>query len=454
MKRGTKLAVMGSTLIALSVSMLTVSTPFIPSFDKQIPEPSKVANDGGRTEIAVAENTLLLREAEGAGWSPEDFANPLPSDDSYFPIGVWLASVIEHSDVNLDIETGLNTYVDLTANSDLQLALNKGMYVISSSGSELAHGLVLPDEADMWGGPGDGEWTGNYPGQGPICVNTEESCGYSVIGKIASAAPEQQLLYANFGKGVTFWADNHSAARFVNEYPDIVSADNYWFTDPNICSATEGGTKFSPAREPTASECRNAANYGWTVDRLQSLVSPIGSKPVWSFIEVGHPASEVDAPTITPDEIVKATWSSIVHGARGIIYFNHSFNGACPSHNVMRSCGEEPRATLTSLNSSITSMAKVLNAPEVAAGVDVHGQVDYAVKYLNQKIHVLVTHSADGNGEFQVSVPCANGNQVTRKDTGEKLTVSNASFSDKLAVETPIAIYAIDAKNCETVAQN
>ena len=47
-------------------------------------------------------------------------------------------------------------------------------------------------------------------------------------------------------------------------------------------------------------------------------------KPIWNFVEVGHPFTESNAPTITGPQIRAAVWHSIIAGARGIIYFNHT----------------------------------------------------------------------------------------------------------------------------------
>ena len=55
-----------------------------------------------------------------------------------------------------------------------------------------------------------------------------------------------------------------------------------------------------------------------------------GSKPVWAVVELGHPFSESDWPTITPAQVRAAVWQSLIAGARGIVYFNHSLRRAPP----------------------------------------------------------------------------------------------------------------------------
>ena len=99
-------------------------------------------------------------------------------------------------------------------------------------------------------------------------------------------------------------------------------------------------------RELTDTECHRAANYGAQVRRVRGLVSPRGSKPVWTFVELGHPMSQDHWPRITPPQIRAAVWHSLIAGARGITYFNHSFGGRCQTQHAccgipaMRACGD------------------------------------------------------------------------------------------------------------------
>src|SRR5690349_4086112 len=60
-----------------------------------------------------------LRAVDGGGGYFAKFSNPLPGDPSFFPIGVWFESVLSSSDSSLDKAAGINTYVQLTENSDL-----------------------------------------------------------------------------------------------------------------------------------------------------------------------------------------------------------------------------------------------------------------------------------------------------------------------------------------------
>lgn len=292
---------------------------------------------------------------------PNYYARPsdgLPPAMSYFPIAVWFESVASQADVDKDKAAGLNTYVVLTDNSDLGLVHSNRMHALVQGDEFSPHpainGWFLADEIDMTHGPG---------------------AGYDEMQSIANATPHDgRIRYSNYGKGVLFWESDAEAARFVNDYQDIVSADAYFFTDENICSGTEGGSLLAGGASLSPAQCHRAANYGATVSRVRSLLRPPGSKPVWAIVELGHPFSENDWPTITPAEVRAAVWQSLIAGARGIVYFNHSFGGPDQTQHILRD-GTEPgsayapiRSVVTTTNRQIRALAPALNSPTVVSG--------------------------------------------------------------------------------------
>ena len=82
-------------------------------------------------------------------------------------------------------------------------------------------------------------------------------------------------------------------------------------------------------------------------------------QPIWGFVEEGWPFTQTAAEgarAITPPEMRAAVWQSIIAGARGIVYFNHSFGGPCLTHHINRDpCYRAIQAELTRTNSQITS---------------------------------------------------------------------------------------------------
>jgi hypothetical protein len=403
--------------------------------------------DGNQTRSSAAPAPVHLRDVDGGPNYFAKYPNSLPTDPAYFPIGVWLESLMEPTDAPKDHLVGINLYIDLTSTSDITHATNQGMRALTSNPVSAAAGRVLADEPDMWGGPGSAAWTLNWPGMGPICAPENQTCGYSVQREIRKTTTAESLVYANYGKGVTFWETNEQAAVFINEFQDVVSADNYWFTDPYICGPSEGGAVFAAGAQLSPEKCRLAANYGWTVDRVRSLVQPALSKPVWAFVEVGHPFTEADATAISGPEIRAAVWSSLIHGARGIVYFNHNFGGPCLSQHVLReACGDAVRPWVTDVNAQITRLAPVLNAPFLDNALANGAGVSAAVKVYGGSLYVLAgsTQAGQQDALFQFDCLARTDATVTVLDEARTVTMSKGAFSDHFSDGNAVHLYRID----------
>ncbi|ACL41859.1 conserved hypothetical protein [Pseudarthrobacter chlorophenolicus A6] len=406
-----------------------------------IQEFGKIATE--RNELAPQRS---LRTVDGGLNYYGKFNNPLPATPDYFPIGIWLETILNQDDVRNDSEAGINLYVDLAPSSDLSLLDGLQPYALSSTSAPGDNGAVLADEADMWAGPGEAAWTGNWPGQGPICEPENIPCGYSLQKQLAASAGSSRLIYGNYGKGVTFWETDAQASRFINEYQNVVSADNYWFTDPNICSQGEGGALVGGERPLTESECRLAANYGWTVDRVRSLVSPLRSIPVWSFVELGQPF-EASKEAITGAQIRAAVWSSIIHGAIGIVYFNHSFGGNCRSFHLLREpCAAQMRSDVTTLNNQLAELAPVLNSSFLDGALTYTGRVQSAVKIHGESLYIFAGSAQVASQKARFDIPClANGSgTVVVLNEDRSIEMSNGSFSDTFENGNSVHLYRID----------
>ncbi|MFC7403019.1 hypothetical protein ACFQQD_11935 [Citricoccus sp. GCM10030269] len=377
------------------------------------------------------------------------FEHGLPTSEEYFPIGLWLSSVTDEGQARHEREAGLNLYVDLTEDSNLDFLDDERQRALTSWSSPDSAGAVLGDEVDMWAGAGSGEWTGNFPGQGPICLDEKRPCGLTVQQQLASGVEPGVMTYANYGKGVTFWFSDHEASRFVSGPQDVVSADNYWFTDPNICAVHEGGTTLPEPRALTASECRLPANYGWTVQRLRNLMEPRGSKPVWAFIEIGQPFQDGTEAPPSVAQIRAAVWSSLVHGARGIVYFGHSFGGPCPTFHVLRDCGSALLEGVSDINAEVTSMAPVLNAPTIEGAVQVEGDVDATVTWHQGSLYILSTAASPEPGGARFRLDCVRDATVNVVGENRRLTVHDGQFTDGFPDETTVHLYEIAADSCE-----
>ena len=372
--------------------------------------------------------------AATAGWS----------DHGFFPVGVWYESVLTQDDVNLDRAAGLNTYFELTEGSDMALVRGGGMFALPSGqrggyGEETV-GWLVTDEADMWAGSGNATWTGNYPGEGQVCQPTDAPCGNTVMRTLANRLPDAdgRMRYANYGKGVMMWLPDVDAQRFVNDYTDLLSTDIYWYTDANICEEAENFLDIPPE------QCRLAANYGYTVERTRELDARDGRlQPVLAFVQVGWPG-ENDEQAIEPDQIAGAVMSSLIHEARGIIYFNHNFGGPCLSQHVLRDdCGSAVRPTVAEVNRRIAELAPVLNTQSYEHSFN--PALDTMLKEHDDSFYVFaMLGRGSATGEYSLTLPEGlRDATVEVLHEGRTLPINAGEFTDSFDSESDYHIYKI-----------
>jgi len=401
-------AVLAVGLVAVSAS----SSPPDRSADQALLGPAwpRVPWEGGVRYYAA------FPQAEASGWS----------DPKHFPTGVWFESVLSDADALSDKVNGLNTYVELTADTDLGAVRRNGMSAMISEqfgnrGNESVAWL-LGDEVDMTHGPEN---------------------GYAEMQRLGGRYPadDGRMRYANYGKGVMFWESDTEASRFVNEYTTVVSNDIYWYTDPHVCGA--------PGEDPpagvTAATCRRAANYGLTMDRMRYLDGLDGRRqPVFAFVEVGHPFTEADAPTITGEQIAGAVLNSLIHEARGIIYFNHNFGGPCLSQHVLRDrCGDAVRPTVAELNSRIAALAPVLNTQSYVWMFN--PDLDTMLKTYGGSYYVFAMLGRTGvPGAQRLTLPPGSTGSVAEVlFEGRSVPIAGGAIQDVFAQESSYHIYRI-----------
>jgi hypothetical protein len=391
----------------------------------------------------------VLRDIDGGLGYYDSFVNGLPTAESFFPVGVWFESVVSADEIQQDQDAGLNLYVELTNSSDLGLVRQSGMYAFVSQPSMTAGPLpaawLITDEVDMWGGPGRAQWTGKDPESGePICVPDNQPCGYSAMAEMIRRLPDDgRMHYANFGKGIAFWQTEAEAQEFVNAVDGVVSADTYWLTDNNICSFNEGGGFFN-GRDVPGHLCHRPSNYGLTVDKVRRLVRPAASRPVWAFVEVGHPFSEDHWPSAQPAAVSAAVWSSLIHGARGVIYFNHSFGGPCQTQHALReSCYRDVRAEVKRTNSRIHALAPVLNAPFADGVATASEGVDLTTKWYDGHFYVLANSTGAASRPVTFTLPCVGDATVSVLFENRSIPAPGGAFVDTFADANAVHLYRV-----------
>jgi hypothetical protein len=137
--------------------------------------------------------------------------------------------------------------------------------------------------------------------------------------------------------------------------------------------------------------------------------------------------------------------ADLIAGARGIVYFNHSFGGPCPSFNLLRDqCDPAMTPAVTALNSQITELAPVLNSPYADGFVSTTGPARVMAKLGPDGAWYVFTGAdtagADGG---DVSFTIAAGSKVEVLYESRDLTVSDGQFVDTFADGNVVHIYRV-----------
>ena len=167
---------------------------------------------------------------------------------------MWLETVTDEAEVALDRSFGLNLYVVLAHDDlvDLDAIEASGLHLLVQadewSGDPRADhpavdGWMVFDEADLTFGPGWDDWSGTDGWN--TCRPIQDQggqCGYTVMQHFNDRVPPGALRYANYGVGVLHFESDEEAEVFINNgFQDVVSADDYAFTNPNTdCRGPQG----------------------------------------------------------------------------------------------------------------------------------------------------------------------------------------------------------------------
>lgn len=375
-------------------------------------------------------------KAKAAGWS-----NP-----SFFPISVFLSKASpEH--VAKFKDAGINTYMAVEHDgSPITNITSQGMFA------------MLQDE-----------WTpaeaGNHTNVVGWFASDECEMGYAGCGDDSATQIATQRRYvkairdrndgrftwANFGNGIlrTFWSTST-----MNDHVRLMdgsSADKYTYTSPHVQGLIDG---FHEAPDwPRKAPVARAYSYGWQVDQMKRFQDPARITPTWAFIETAKPyLNETGATSITPDQIEGAVWSSLIHGARGVSYFQHNNDGR-GNYSIVQI--PAVHAKVKAINAKVRSLAEVLNSPSrynTTRTVNGFGYQEWT--FGNGTDTMLKVHGGYvyifaglgfGHSTGQKTFTLPKGATGTVEVVGENRTItpSNGSFRDTFAAEYTHHVYKI-----------
>lgn len=335
--------------------------------------------DGGPDFYTVAQEGAKMTKAEAAGWS----------DPAFFPICVWIGNP-DHAAHYQGI--GINTYMMAEHTPPISDITNLGMSVITFMSVSFPSGVSESDwtNAQIGSDPGvvayfvydeaeQGEgafWNVDVADSVTPSTDARRLQYFQSIVSARRGLNDGRFIANNFAKGVL--GADHSGGQVIDQFiqsVDVSAVDFYVYTSGSVRSTAPDSPNW-----PTGANPDRAATYGWLIDQQKSFQSPAASQPAWGLVETKKPyLAETTADIILYAEIVGAAWSTIIHEARGLVYFTH--NGFYPPDTATTIPAIDPNTGLppsteswslvdaevalqtavASLNAKIQSLAPVIN---------------------------------------------------------------------------------------------
>lgn len=363
-------------------------------------------------------------DAAARGWS----------DPSFFPIAIWWCVFESTSQVQWDKSLGINTYCvtnpDLTGSTALMD--DNGMSWI---GGELPN---MTRSSPCWVGDFyDDEIDGTI---------TPASAAFAALDDMKAAFPDHdKFRYTNYTvQVINTWMADADAEKFVNDYTDVFSIDQYWLTVPFCSGEPYSGDYYFIQPIPEAS-CRTANTYGQTMDMLRVRdIADNKRQPIWNYIEnvSGSAGDQIGATVPTPAEIKGAAMSSLIHEARGLIWFNNvvAQDASYGSGNCIRDAQTQGESyagypqvmAMGDINNQIHALAEVLNTQsyEWTFGEG----LDTMLKAYNGYAYIFAMSDAQAGSRTFTLPSGITGGSAEVVDESRTITITDGEFSDTFVV--------------------
>jgi hypothetical protein len=346
-------------------------------------------------------------------------SNGLTTSPDYFPVAVWLQSP---SNAAAYKATGINLYIGLwngPVKADLDLLKTASMPALCDQNAfalanlaaygNVCAGWTQMDEPDNAQDNGAG-------GYDP-CINPDTIIKrYNTMKQADSTRP----VFLNLGQAVAYtgWYGRGTCTGKTDMYPHYLQGCDIACFDIYPVNSTDAPVK------------GNLWYVAKGVDSLRMWCSD--KKPVWSWIEC---TSINGGAKPTPSQVKAEVWMALIHGAKGIGYFCHSFAPAFKEAAWLSDTGM--KRAITTINQRIAALAPVLNSPTIAGAVSATSgnkavPVDIMVK--NQAGTVFVFAAAMRGDTTTAQFTIAG---LTVKDSTEVLDenrvvpVAGGTFSDR-----------------------
>jgi hypothetical protein len=363
-----------------------------------------------------------------AGWT----------DPSFFPIVATFNGISSSSEVAYDKSLGFNSYLGMWEGTQYSLFRDNGVFWI---GDKLNSSFT--DSSTNWVGDDLGDEV-----DGRYSVAAGQAYLQSQVDKFGN---DGRFKYTNFTQ-IVMSTDIKAtdAEKYVNAYADAVSLDMYWYTIP-FCDLTPYRDVYiTPIKQ---SNCRTASSYGRIVDSLRIRDAADGKlQPLWQVVELvnGGPGEGPFLGNVTAGQVKGSVMNSLIHEARGILYFNQSMSGTCASGNLIRStqyqsgfCAASQVAAAKQVNLQIKALAPVLNSQSYkytfGTGLDTMLKAKDGYAYV-----FAMVDGSSAPGQRTLTLPPGVGTSVEVMFENRTIQAgSNGAFTDQFPAEYSYHVYKV-----------
>jgi hypothetical protein len=457
-------------LIGMGITLTTPNSGIVTA-QSSLPTGVTLRNiDGGPTYFAdngftyATQSRTINGVTYESGWDDPDF----------FPIGLWLPPMTSTADANRWKDLNLTAFFLITANSSLSLLRSNGF-----------SGVIQADElsriATSNGGALGSETIGIMSDDEPVT----EADATGAIGSVSCTHQNNRFWFTQFlwtwiGYGdvggvsaPTLLSRNYTTPCGTQRHINIQSADAYWVTgDSNIGGPFNPRQMYGLSSQLTSDQMERGMNYGQMIDKIRPYQTGSGRfpAPIWQFCENGGPYTENTsaASYISPPQLNACAWSNIIHGARGLMYFNHSFAGpASSSDNLSNSYYQTIQSGQTisiyqqtkATNGLILSLARVINSPFADGYVSVSPAPSGVTDFSGFDVMAKRTSTGDfyifamprwsktiSNQTATFTIKNTGATQVTVLNENRTIPVTNGTqFVDTFATAYTVHIYRVTA---------
>jgi hypothetical protein len=398
-------------------------------------------------------------------------------NSSFFPIGPYYCQYTNAADASVYTNVGWNTCFRSESQSSLALMRQNHVWEINN------------EDGGSPETPGMGSET-----VGLLSYDEPGSYSQGVTTPLSSAPNADQngrFWWVNNTWNFLHWGPpsgtpNNSQSAFLSSlvstpngtkrHIDLQSIDIYWFSgrDTQYSTNTDGGYLYGQAGALNDAQTMCGCRYGDMLrpvygtnvgmsDPAEASYQTANPAPLFSIVEDGdvYDSSQGGGSYITPPEMNWSAWSSIIHGARGLIYFDHTFFGpGISDFNAGNPYYQTPQggqsvsidAQLKATDALVQQEAPAINSPTALGYVNVSpapttfGGIETRATDNNGTFTIFAdTRDAETASNVQATFTTADGYTGPVTVVGENRTVqaTNGVFADAFANGSTVHVYQI-----------